>query len=281
MSESSFDRRELTFEQAEGAEPLPQQMALKKISDVLAARLFNAIYSHLASSVANYGEYIQGPWAAVMKRHFIERQGKLSDEFKPSLHTVAKQLKAIYSTKDYIKILGTTEWLARHSGSTTFPAAVEHILIEERAAYRLVDKRDIVPLVSEFEGKAFTTALAAMSDHGLDGARSHLKAAGRAITSAKYASSVRESIQAIESAARMISPSSKFSDALSQIEAVHDLHPALKKGLNSLYGYSSDEEGIRHPLLERGDANVREEDAILMLGICSAAVTYLVSKVRP
>jgi hypothetical protein len=35
-----------------------------------------------------------------------------------------------------------------------------------------------------------------------------------------------------------------------------------------LYGYTSDQKGIRHPLLDDGTADVDEADAMFMIGAC-------------
>ena len=41
-----------------------------------------------------------------------------------------------------------------------------------------------------------------------------------------------------------------------------------------------DEKGIRHPLLDKGDAEVDETDALFMIGACGAFVSYLINKSR-
>ena len=55
-------------------------------------------------------------------------------------------------------------------------------------------------------------------------------------------------------------------------------HPALKKGFKNLFGYTSDEEGVRHALLERDAADVDVLDALFMYGACASFAAYLVSK---
>ena len=59
---------------------------------------------------------------------------------------------------------------------------------------------------------------------------------------------------------------------------VRDMHPALKAGFSKLYGYTSDESGVRHPILK--DANVGFAEAKYMLVTCSAFVNFLVDKGR-
>jgi hypothetical protein len=54
----------------------------------------------------------------------------------------------------------------------------------------------------------------------------------------------------------------------------------MKEGFVKLYGFTSDQNGIRHPLLEKGEANVDETDALFMIGACAAFVSYLINKSR-
>jgi len=54
-------------------------------------------------------------------------------------------------------------------------------------------------------------------------------------------------------------------------------HPALKPAFSNLYGYTSDEGGIRHALLQA--ESVRFEDAKFFLVLCSAFVNFVTAKV--
>ena len=93
--------------------------------------------------------------------------------------------------------------------------------------------------------------------------------------------SVRESIHAVESVARRLNADAEKSlkpalDALSQ--KAH-LHPAFKRGIENLYGYTSDEDGIRHALLGEQE-KVDIDDAVFMFGACASFTAYLVNKAR-
>ena len=59
-------------------------------------------------------------------------------------------------------------------------------------------------------------------------------------------------------------------------EAGVPVHGALKTAFLKLYGYTSDEGGIRHALSEQ--STVGQEDARFMLVACSAFVNYLAVK---
>jgi hypothetical protein len=95
-----------------------------------------------------------------------------------------------------------------------------------------------------------------------------------------FADSVRESVHAVESVSRAIEPTAELSKALAELEKTASIHPALKKGFSAIYGYTSDEKGIRHPLIDSGEAAVDETDALFMIGACSSFVSYLIGKGR-
>jgi hypothetical protein len=113
-----------------------------------------------------------------------------------------------------------------------------------------------------------------------NGARAHLRKAAEELAAGRYADSVRESIHAVESVARLLEPTGEFSKALSKLEKSAKIHGAMRAGFGSLYGYTSDEGGIRHPLLDDATAKVDEADALLMIGACAAFVSYLINKGR-
>jgi hypothetical protein len=79
---------------------------------------------------------------------------------------------------------------------------------------------------------------------------------------------------------RTLEPRGDFAKALSRLDAKVKIHGAMKAGFGNLYGFSSDESGIRHPLLELPAANVDETDALFMIGACAAFVSYLINKSR-
>jgi hypothetical protein len=93
-----------------------------------------------------------------------------------------------------------------------------------------------------------------------------------------YRNSIKESISAIESLAKQITneESGGLDKALSKLDSVVYFHKAFKAGLLSLYGYTSDEDGIRHAILE--EPTVGFDEAKFMLISCSALVNFMISK---
>ena len=87
----------------------------------------------------------------------------------------------------------------------------------------------------------------------------------------------------MESVARVIDPktSQTLGPALDSLEKAGLLkHPALKGAFDKLYGYASDEQGIRHALLDRDAADVGLDEAVFMFGACASFAAYLADKHR-
>ena len=147
-------------------------------------------------------------------------------------------------------------------------------------AYTIYNEK-IVPISNETEGETYVAALDETKDTGQLGAHSHLIKAGEQINHQKWADSVRESISAVEAICRQIvGENATLGSALNKIEKNYPLHPAFKKALSELYGFTSDENGIRHSLLDKSTAAVDEADALFMLGACASFVSYLLSRTR-
>jgi hypothetical protein len=149
-----------------------------------------------------------------------------------------------------------------------------------RAAYRVLEERTIVPVGSDAELETLKRAFADLAATEFHGARAHLRNAAEELTTGRYADSIRESIHAVESVARTLAQDGKLSNALAKLEQSAKIHGGMKAGFNSLYGYTSDEQGIRHAHLNEPTAQPDETDALFMIGACAAFVSYLIGKAR-
>ena len=161
-----------------------------------------------------------------------------------------------------------------------FGDVLKEIFKKHHLAYTIYNGK-IEPISNEFEGKTYVAALDETRDTAQLGAHSHLLKAGEQINHQKWADSVRESISAVEAVCRQIvGENATLGSALKKIEKNYPLHPAFKKALSELYGFTSDENGIRHSLLDKSNAAVDEADALFMLGACASFVSYLLSRTR-
>lgn len=139
----------------------------------------------------------------------------------------------------------------------------------------------IFPTTSEEMETSVKRALAKINKSKLTGVKTHLHNASQELNGGNYAASIRNSIDAVASAARKIDPDAAkdLGPALNSLERKGIIkHRALTVAFKKLYGYTSDEQGIRKPLIENESADVGFDEAIFMYGACVSFVDYLVSK---
>jgi hypothetical protein len=178
-------------------------------------------------------------------------------------------------------VLGWLVFVLKHpSCRDDLADAVNSIMKDCRLAYGVLDGVVISPIGSDAERATIERAFADLVATEFHGARAHFRKAAEELTAGHYPDSVRESINAVEATARVLEPSAALSSALGRLEKSVNIHPALKQGFGKLYGYTSDEKGIRHPLLDDGTAKVDDTDALFMIGACAAFVSYLINKAR-
>ena len=116
----------------------------------------------------------------------------------------------------------------------------------------------------------------------MEGANTHLRQAVTHINARQFADSITDSIHAVESVARTIDPKAKtLGPALDSLQRSDVLkHPALKEAFSKLYGYTNDEQGIRHAMLDKDSPDVDQDEAMFMFGACASFAAYLVNKHR-
>jgi hypothetical protein len=279
------DRRRLTFEQAEGVEPLPTQLQVRELSRPLRSRLWLVVYESLKAATSyssmGGGSYLDEKWESILYDSHTLRDHLAADEFRNDARLLIENVKTILIARDYTNVFGFLQFVLRHKNCPyQFAGGIDWALQSGHAAYRVLEGRTIVPISSEAELATLQRAFADLAAAEFHGARSHLHSAGACLTVGDCASSVRESIHAVESVARTLAPSGQLSEALAKLEKSSIIHGALKKGFGSIYGYTSDEQGIRHPLLDDPRAKVDEADALFMIGACAAFVSYMIHKAR-
>jgi hypothetical protein len=145
------------------------------------------------------------------------------------------------------------------------------------SAYRLVDGK-IVRITAEEEIAEIEEAV----HGGASPVRTHLGRALELLSDRKkpdYRNSIKESISSVESLVQIaLGEKGTLGSLVKKLEIDAGIHPALTKSLSSLYGYTSDEDGIRHAILN--SPKVEFEDAKFMLVVCSAFVNFVQSKFK-
>ena len=186
-------------------------------------------------------------------------------------------LKRLFLDGDYVNIYDLVDFCVQkfsqfHSG---LEAAFNKVLEREVSGFRFVGGL-LSPITNEYELDAIEEGLAVGGR--FSGAASHLQTALKLLSDRSapdYPNSVKESISAVESAARVLTnkPKATLGDLLPVLEQSGHIHPAQKDAFIKLYGYTSDEGGIRHAMLDK--TRVDFPDAKYMLAVCAAFIVYL------
>lgn len=198
-------------------------------------------------------------------------------KFKQFLWT--KIFSSWNSIYDYIELLFRWQDIIDFN-KTVKLNEINRILKEENSAYRVSQNGLVLPISNEEElesiHEANTNPYAPVNEH-IQKAISLFKK-----EPADYANSIKESISAAEALCQIIIDDKKatLGKAIKKLkEKGVIIPPALEEAFNKLYGYTSNEGGIRHALSE-GDTPPTFDDAKYMLVSCSAFVNYLISKMN-
>ncbi|MCI8366551.1 MAG: hypothetical protein HFJ66_02990 [Eggerthellaceae bacterium] len=215
-----------------------------------------------------------------------DRLGFLSTGYSPNL----SNLKSAVLNREWFMVYDFVEVLVSVLAESEQREAVEDLndlFEEEKSGYRIVkagcsdaSSFQVVPIVDQLE----IASLEEASSAPYESVNSHLAKALAFYSDRQhpdYPNSIKESISAVESLCCHITGDRKatLGTALKKLESEGwGIHGSLKLALEKLYGYASDEDGIRHGGIDPSKAEA--EDALFMLVSCSAFVNYLIEKKR-
>ena len=203
-----------------------------------------------------------------------------ADKFDHGAYQNEQNLNVFIQRANIGELFNLVEFFVRHPGcSDELKRELANAFVTTHAAYRVFDNKYIAAIGTEEQAAAFERAIAEAEAKHATAARKQLIAAGVALRNSDWAGSVRESIHAVEAMAKLLAPETEtLGAALKALEQRGHLHGGLKAAFGSLYGYSSDEEGVRHALVFSDEAQVDEADALFMLGACASFVSYLLAR---
>ena len=204
--------------------------------------------------------------------------GEPMDQRPHDYYRAIQEVRNRYFRWEWNEVYEFIEFVARNHPPDQFVEGCNRILEKELSAYRFVDYT-LVPITTDQELEAVKNALE-LKDV-LKPVRVHISAAVTLFADRKapdYRNSIKESISAVEAVCNIIVGSSTtVGKALKKLEDKGvPLHAALKSAFSSLYGYTSDADGIRHALLD--ESTLDFDDAKFMLVSCSGFVNYLAAK---
>jgi hypothetical protein len=147
------------------------------------------------------------------------------------------------------------------------------VIEEENLAYRIIDGI-VTPLIDKEEIKEIEKAL--NPPDKFTPIRDHLKKAQRLLADRNnpdYENSIKESISAVESLAKIITEKEKSLSGL--IQSLKDIPFNLREGFKELYNWTSKD--LRHGKSGK-ELPTGFEEAIYMMVTCSAFVNYVIAK---
>lgn len=180
-----------------------------------------------------------------------------------------------YEVYDFIEFVANN--YSRYQFKDRFIQSCNGVLEKEVSAYRFVNGV-ITRITEQQEVEEIELAL----ERARGPVHTHLRRALELLSDREapdYRNSIKESISAVESlVAKVVGEKGTLGQLIKKLEDEIKLHPALRTAFSNLYGYTSDEGGIRHAILESD--KVVFEDAKFFLVACSAFVTYVEGRVE-
>ena len=270
------------FSQRTGLEPIPPQLKLGEVTAELRRLLY--YYVSLEIDRESYTPYdtaiFKDKWRRVATDLHVLFFKQPADKFDYDVYASKTRIKEFIGRANIGELFNLIEFFVRHRGSSgELKRELADAFVTTRSAYRVFDNNHIAAIGTEEQAAAFERAIADAEGKNAAAARKQLIAAGVALRNSDWAGSVRESIHAVEAMAVGLAPGTNtLGVALKVLEQHGHLHGSLKAAFGSLYGYSSDEEGVRHALVFADEAQVDEADALFMLGACASFVSYLLTR---
>lgn len=280
-----------SFSQRKGLKPVSEILQVDGMNVELRNSLWNEldtlIWSKRGFTVGDYDysriggidDFSRNLWSNYFKKPIDERPGAKHGLYGP---TILAGIRQYFFGCKWHEVYDFIEFVVSYFQKSLkyLQRFLNAILDREMAGYRLIDGH-VVNITDEQEREMLEQTLA---DTRFAGVTVHLRRALELLADRKkpdYRNSIKESISAVEGIARIVAenPKATLGDALKILEKSKRLHPALKEGFSKLYGYASDEQGIRHAMLD--EPNITQADAKYFLLSCTSFVNYLKANISP
>lgn len=277
----------MRFSQRIGQKPEKKEIQIEDIDLELRIRLWNIVSVHFLDKIHDDYRYSNTDFKNFARTVYHDFYKYPLDALPTEkAGVIAKFKKFFFEVKwfevyDFIEFILSFDEEDLNLDVEEFITLCNQVLESEFSAFRIVEKQ-IAPITNELEIEQIENAIYSTQKYtSFVGANIHLHRALEMLsdkTNPDYRNSIKESISAIESITKVISNNQKDSlgGALDKIKGKLKIHQSLEKGFKQLYGYTSDNGGIRHALMDNQDCYF--EDALFMLVSSSAFINYLIAK---
>lgn len=299
-SKNNSDISELTFAQREGKAPLPEPMRLGHIPKKFRQLAWLAIDTTIQEHTIIKQENLLDVGIPIPRKYYKE-DSCIGHIFAEYLFTVREKFHSDIPARNPYEDANLAQEIIQSGEYEEVLTFIEHILRDENCpaelheslakafeespiAYfimRTGNRLTIAPRTSDRLSESVQKSLRTLHSMGMEGPVAHLHQAAEHIKKQQYPDSIVDSIHAVESIVCVIDPNSNstLGQALNSLSRDRILkHPPLVKMLETLYGWTSNEPGLRHGLKNKGAADVGLDEAMLLFGACACFVDYLASK---
>lgn len=275
-----------------------ERLGHKKVRDIVQIEsidepLKNALWSLLKVNIWDHVKHSSGMYGG----HYISKDSNKEiyalcqrlwfNYFKKPLDTLNHDwdvvlgfLRKYFFECEWYEVYDFIEYCAnnyeRHRFKENFIKSCNVAFEKEMSAYRFINGT-----LSQITEQEQLDEVEQALEESRGPVHSHLKRSLELLSNREapdYRNSIKESVSAVESLVGLVlGAKGTLGQLIKKLEDEINLHPALKTAFSSLYGYTSDEGGIRHALLESD--NTRFEDAKFYLVVCSSFVNFVESKV--
>lgn len=240
--------------------------------DTYQASIFNR---RSISSNSSLERFILRVWVNYLKLPINDSPNTWEDFYK-YMHEMYYQCMW-YEVYDFIEmVIANYSFGNARENLPQFVEAINEVLRKELAGYRLVNGI-ITKTIDDTEISAAENALKVKYSP----VREHLKTSLSLLAnreSPDYRNSAKESILAIESLIMLkLNQKGTLGELIKKYDEKLQLHPALVKAISALYGYSSDEDGIRHAIFDSD--NIDFNEAWFLYVLCCALINFIESKI--
>ena len=269
-----------SFSQRTGLQTLEKIIQRESIDDDLK----NSLWSALVIAVYDRWEPFQYAWTSeseqinsLLRNYWLSFFKRPIDN-KPNHENAMRIIRDWFYGAKWNEIYDFIEFTAKHSGglAANLKEICNRFFERESSAYRFVGN-EIVEITSKIEISAIEDAISS----GPKAVSLHLTRSLALLSDRKspdFRNSVKESISAVEAICKILAKDEKttLGGALKQLHHTSPIHPAFEKSLLGLYGFTNDQHGIRHSLLD--EPKISYSDAKFMLVLCSGFCSFLLGK---
>ena len=269
------------FSERHGYTSLKDTLQIESMDSRLRVSIWNLVFIHLKPTLEyparldNQNKSYQHFFYMLWLRYLHQKINNIPSHTEQLVELIEDYIdsKEWHDVYDFIEFFVEEGFLHYSESKEDFTKSINNVLIRFNSAYRLVNGQ-ITPITDEQE----IIEIEEVNQIDNKGVREHISTALSMLSdkdSPDYRNSIKESISAVESFVKVTCQDNK--GTLGALLKNFQGHPALNTAFKNLYGWTNDEKGIRHSLLDEGSP-VGFDEAKFMLVACSSFINYAKSK---